>query len=489
MLKRVITLSLISFLLLPSFVNKKSKTRAVFKSIDKNVNTRSTAYNSLKQATENIGHRLTGSANGQKAEEMAYNMLKGLDLKEVSYQSFEVNSWSRGKLDLAIVPANSDNYRDIDAVSLGHSPKASNVVAHIVDCGDGLESDFEEVGENLKGNIALFNVDVRNEENKGKKNLHRSEKTALAIKNGASAVILVNRVKGNVLLTGTASVTGELIDIPAVCVSYESGRAIRKWIRDEKNIMAEIDMLNFFKPVKARNVKATYDRKSKLSNEKIVVGAHLDSWDLAQGAVDNGLGAFTVLDIARVFSELKLKTKRPIEFVLFMGEEQGLLGSKEYVKKAKENGEIDRISLMVNLDMLNNCHGFNAFGNESLKKEIDEVGTEIQSIFDNYPNQNSNKAGLHSDHEFFMLSGIPVCLPSGKLSKEALDCYHADCDEFALINQQELENNVKYTSMMLYALANADHLPAALNSSETRDFLVAQNLKEELVLGKKWNWD
>src|SRR5690606_28578857 len=90
----------------------------------------------------------------------------------------------------------------------------------------------------------------------------------------------------------------------------------------------EIEMSNQSRKVQARNIIATMKGKSK---ETIVIGGHLDSWDLAQGAIDNGIGSFAVIDIARTFQKLNFKPEKTIEFVLFMGEEQGLLGSRHYV--------------------------------------------------------------------------------------------------------------------------------------------------------------
>ncbi len=477
------------FLFSSSFIapGKKTNTR-IYKDILKDVEKHGQAFSNLKNVTHTIGHRLTGSKNGSEAEAFALNLFKEYGYTNAQFLPFEVKSWSRNKVTLDIVPDNSDNFREVKVVSLAHSPLSANLSAPIVDCKDGLESDFAKVQDDLKGKFALFNVDVQSPENKGKKNLHRSEKTAFAIQHGAAGVILVNKVKGNVLLTGTASVTGELIDIPAVCISYESGRAIRNWIKDEKHILAQVDMLNYYRPVRPRNVSATYPGQKKYENEKIVIGAHLDSWDLAQGAVDNGLGAFSVIDIARVFKTLKLKTKRPIEFVLFMGEEQGLLGSKQYVNQAKASGEIDKIALMVNLDMLNNCKGFNTFGDSDLADIAQRVGNDIKSVDPDFKNQHTSHAGLHSDHQPFMLNGIPICSPNGELSQKAIDCYHADCDSFDLINESEINKNVKYTAMLLYALANADKLPKRKSDFEIRDYLIAQNLKKELIIGKDWRW-
>lgn len=483
-MKKSASLIILSILLF-SFVQKDKKTLAVFEQIDSYVSSFHHTYQTLTLLTEN-GHRLTGTSNGRNAEKLVYDELVSNKLA-TKFQEFETKAWARKMVKLNVVPSNSDNYREVDAVALAHSPVAAKVNGVIVDCGDGLASDFGLI-DDLHGKVALFNIGIRNPKNQGQKNLHRSEKTALAIAKGASGVIIVNGVEGGVLLTGTASVTGELIPIPAVCISLESGAMIRKWIEDEKNIEADIDMLNTFKPVTARNVIATYPPSSKNNNEVIVVGAHLDSWDLATGAVDNGLGASTVIELAKLFKRLKLKTKRPIQFVLFMGEEQGLLGSKHYVAQAIENKTIGNIALMMNMDMLNDTKGFNSFGNSELQDLIEKTSEMILKTDSSYKNQHSKSFGLHSDHQPFMLAGVNILCPAGRLSKETLNCYHADCDNINLVVPEELENNLRYCAMMLYALANTPALPKQKTSDETRDYLILNGLKDELVLGKEWKW-
>jgi carboxypeptidase Q len=474
-----------------AFTIKRESLESVFTKINQDVLYRGRSYETLGEATSTIGHRLTGSTNGKKAEEFAYKLLKEYGFTDVKYLPFEVESWARDTVSLAIVPKGSDNFRDVEVVALAHSPVSSHLKGSIVDCGDGLDDDFEKVKDKLKGNVALLNINIQSEENKGKKNLHRSEKTALAIKYGASGVIIANAVAGGVLLTGTASVTGELIPIPAVCISVESGKAIRKWMSEEPNLLAIIDMRNFSRPIRARNVIATLQGSSKkLKKERIVIGGHLDSWDLATGAMDNGIGSFTVMDVARVFKALNLRPKRTIEFVLFMGEEQGLLGSKAMVKKYKEEGKLDQVQLMVNLDMVNNAKGFNAMGRPELRKFFDEVGQKINSVDTTYTNTNRNAAGLHSDHQPFMIEGVPVCSPSGSFPVKAYNCYHANCDRFDLIDKAQIGNNVRFTAMMLYALAEAEQLPVKkMNDQETKEFLIKQNLKNELIIGKDWRWE
>ncbi|GAB2765598.1 M28 family peptidase [Rhabdobacter roseus] len=485
MKKRFLAVLAGGFLLVAvGFRSEDSEWGKAFARIDAEVKKNSKAYQTLGDATQQIGHRLTGSPNGQKAEEYAYNLLKSYGFSDVKYQPFEVESWMRDTVTLSIAPKNSDNFRDVAVVSLAHSPVEADLSSDIVDVGNGLEEDFEAAKEKVKGKIALANIGMVG--TTGKKNLHRSEKTALAIQYGARGIIMVNQAPGKILLTGTASVTGALIAIPAVCISSESGRELRAWMAEEGPLEAHVSMSNFSKPIKARNVIATLKGKS---DEKVVIGGHLDSWDLATGAIDNGIGSFAILDIARTFKALKIKPERTIQFVMFMGEEQGLLGSKHFVREAVRTGQAAKIRYMLNLDMTNDPKGINAFGREEMADLFKEIGDAVSKIDENYGNQYMSRAGLHSDHQPFMLEGIPVASLSGSLAPNVLQCYHADCDNFDLVDKQQLENTVRIASMYLHALTSTKKLPVQqLTQPQTRDYLIQQGLKQELILGKDWRW-
>lgn len=461
----------------------------VFGQINQEVLQRSRAYETLADATRQIGHRLTGSPNGARAEEYAFNLLRQYGFKNVRYESFEVESWMRDTCTLSVVPNKSDNFRQINVVSLAHSPVEAHIRGEIIDVGNGLEGDYTALKGQLKGKVVLVNIGL-SAPTKGARNLHRSEKTALAIQNGAAGVIMVNLVPGNVLLTGTASVTGKLIPIPSVCIAYESGVALRKWMSEEQHdhLHAMIDMTNFSKKIKARNIVAMLPG-SKLPNEKIVIGGHLDSWDLATGAIDNGIGSFSVMDIARTFNVLKLKPRRTIEFVLFMGEEQGLLGSRAMTEAYKRSGQLDQVRYMMNLDMTNNPVGINAFGRDDMMPLLKSIGDIMQQTDAGFTNTQLNQAGLHSDHQPFMIEGIPIVGMNGNLPRETLDCYHANCDRMSLVNTDQLKNTVRYSAMVLYALADAEDLPARrFDDTKTRDYLIAQGLRTPLQIANEWRW-
>jgi len=100
-----------------------------------------------------------------------------------------------------------------------------------------------------------------------------------------------------------------------------------------------------------------------------------------------------------------------------------------------------------------------------------------------------NSPGLHSDNQTFLMEGIPAADPLGKLTRSVLDCYHANCDDFSLVNKKEMENTVKYTTMLLYGLANAEQIPAKkLDFYSTKEFFIKHNLRHELELGNEWRW-
>jgi len=451
----------------------------IFQQVHTEVSQRSTGYQNLQQSTTYIGHRLTGSANGAKAEEQVFNLLKSYGYTP-RYQSFESESWSRGGLALKI---DGISYK---AVSLAHSPVEASLSGTIVDLGNGLEEDYTNNKISLKDKIVLVYLGVLPGSREGTRNLHRSEKTSLAIKNGAAGIIFFNAAPGNILLTGTASVDGRLVSIPAICISNNDGQKLKEKLTKGVH-SANIIMNNFSGTVQARNVIATLPGKSK-PGEKIVIGGHLDSWDLATGAIDNGIGSFAVVDMARTFKALNLQPERTIEFVLFMGEEQGLLGSKAYVKEALADGSLSSVKYMLNFDMTNDPKGYHS-SVEDDKDIIQGIGDIAKNIDTAFTNTYSSGLGLHSDHQPFLLQGIPTGGAAGRLSREVLNCYHADCDAFHLVNEQELKNTIFFGSILLYGLADSETLKAQrMNDEILREKLEKANLKEPLQIAGEWRW-
>ena len=102
----------------------------------------------------------------------------------------------------------------------------------------------------------------------------------------------------------------------------------------------------------------------------------------------------------------------------------------------------------------------------------------------------SNGSGLHSDHQPFMLEGVPILSMQSNLDRSIYGCYHSDCDDFNLVNEEHLKNTARFGTMILYGLANAEKLPAQkMDSETTKQFMIDNNLKEPLIIAGDWKWE
>ena len=466
-------------------VRSQSADTATLLAIDREAVRAPMGYTWLEWSTRTIGHRLTGTENGRRAEETADSLFRVAGMHDVAYFSFEAAAWQRRSVRVE-VSNSADSVIAYATVALAMTPDSVRAHAPLVDVGNGLAVDYTLKGELVRGSIVLVNLQLINAP-EGSENLHRSEKTALAIKHGAVGVLFINNVEGHVLLTGTASVSREPITIPAACIGKEDGRELRAWLQRDGSLRASIDMRNSNAPVTARNVIATLPGSDK-SEEVIVVGGHLDSWDLATGATDNGLGSYSIIDIARCYAALGLKPRRTIKFILFMGEEQGLLGSHAIVEEWQKAGELDRVRCMVNMDMSGHPSGFNAFGPDPLGVKVKAAQGVMKDLDTTFAANFSQAPGLHSDHQSFMMRGVPTMAPICDLGDHVYHCYHSSCDDVGLVDPTSMTDNVRRVGQMLWCLANADELPAGFTDTQLRDRLKTEGLEEKLRLQNEWRW-
>jgi hypothetical protein len=220
-----------------------------------------------------------------------------------------------------------------------------------------------------------------------------------------------------------------------------------------------------------------------------VIGGHLDSWDLASGAIDNGIGSFAVLEIARVFQALGLKPRRTIQFVMFMGEEQGLLGSEALVRQMTKDGSLKDVRYMINLDMAGNPTGFNVAGREEMIPFFTEAGRLMSRL-------------RHRVQKHRHQPGRPAQRPPE---------LHAPGHSRGRPREQPRPVGVRLLPRRLRPLQTRQQTPPrqllcasrpccstpwptptrcppGAHRRADRDFLMRNQLKDELVLGQKWRW-
>ena len=443
-------------------------------------------YEWLAWSTARIGHRLTGSDQGRKAEWLADSLFRAGGLDTVYFEPFEAQAWSRGTVALTV--GDADGYVHLPCVALANTPLSCTTDAPIVDAGNGLPEDLDRLGSTTIGATLLINLGLV-AASEGTANLHRSEKAALAMSHGAAAILFVNQVVGGVVLTGTASVDGSLIPIPAACLSTEDGTRLRERMSRGEALTARLTMRNKSEMVTARNVIGEIHGKDH-PEEIILVGGHLDSWDLATGATDNGLGSFSILDLARLMASMPFRPQRTVRFVLFMGEEQGLLGSTALADRYQENGTLERISCMINLDMSGNPQGFGVGGPSGWRMVIQDACDRIHRLDTAaFEGRTSEEVWLHSDHEPFLLRGVPVIYPLSDLGKNVYGCYHSSCDDIHLVEPSAMTNNVRFVGALVYELAAASRLPGHFTEEGLKTRLISEGLEQSLRIGGVWPWE
>jgi carboxypeptidase Q len=202
-------------------------------------------------------------------------------------------------------------------------------------------------------------------------------------------------------------------------------------------------------PIMTSNVVAEL-KGSELPNEVVILGAHLDSWELGTGALDNGCNAALVIDSLRAIKAAGVRPRRTIRFVLFSGEEEGERGSMAYVNAHKN--ELDNVVGMLTLDAGSGpITGFSTGG----RKDVDAALAPMLRPFAPWKgDQLTNDAWTGTDHYDFMMEGVPT-LVANQLEANYLVNYHATSDTFDKVDFAQLKKNEAMAAELVFELANA----------------------------------
>jgi hypothetical protein len=216
----------------------------------------------------------------------------------------------------------------------------------------------------------------------------------------------------------------------------------------------ELDVSNTFVPgpMPAYNTVGEI-RGSEKPEEYVVVGAHLDSWDLGQGATDNGTGTAVVLETARIMAKSGVKPRRTIRFILFTGEEQGLHGSRAYVEKHKE--ELARTSACLVHDTgTGKVVGLGGGGREALRPILEK---ELASLKELGLTQFTPRVSGGSDHASFDRAGVPGFMFMQERAGYGFT-HHSQADTFDRAREADLIQGAQVMSVAALRIANLPEL-------------------------------
>jgi len=282
-------------------------------------------------------------------------------------------------------------------------------------------------------------------------------------------------------MCGVANFQGKPSPIPAFSITFEEGSWIERLSRRAVTVTMRITTRSRCAPASTANLSVSLPGTS---GRTIVVGAHVDGWDIGQGGVDNGIGSAVLFDVARILAHHAGKSAHTITLVWFNGEEQGLWGSTEYVRR--HAGE--PLLAMVNLDMTGSPRGFNAGGFSETIPLLESVARELEGFA--LRKEAWNSPGTNSDHQPFMLRGIPSVSVSSRLDPEKVRYYHDFGDTFDKVDPKSLAEASAVVAVLVQAMANAD--PAVFRTKspdEVAAMLRTSNLDTHLKKQQQWPFD
>ncbi|PKD18198.1 peptidase M28 [Salegentibacter salinarum] len=411
------------------------------------------AYDWLDHLSNKIGGRLSGSLNAQKAVEYTKAQLEELGLNKVWLQPVMVPKWTRGGREHAYIQTGPGMTTEVNITALGGSVATTTggLKANVIEV-QGIE-DLENYKDEIKGKIVFYNRPMNPEliqtfSAYGGCVDQRYSGAEAAAKYGAAGVIvrsLSHKIDENPH-TGSMSY-GDLPDskrIPAAAISTKDAEYLSGMLKLKKD-------LEFYYKLSSENHGEVQSYNvigeitgSEFPEEIMVVGGHLDSWDLGDGSHDDGAGVVQSMEVLRLFKETGYKPKRTIRVVLFMNEENGLRGGNKYAEVAENKNEHHIFALE------SDAGGFTPRG---FSFEADDAQfAQIESwkpLFEPYLIHYFGRGGSGADIGPLKKGDI-VLAGLRPDSQRYFDHHHAATDTFEHVNKRELELGAATMTSLIY---------------------------------------
>ena len=411
----------------------------------------SNCYENLRSLCKDIGHRLSGSKSAQKAVEWAELLMKNSNLDTVYLQQITVPHWKRGDVEKVYWKNINGETIDVNCTALGGSVGTNGIVN-----GEVIEiknwGQLEEFGKNkIKGKIVFFNrvmnpTYINTGMAYGSCVDQRHSGASRAVEYGAIGVLVRSMTLkfDNIPHTGSMSYSDSTKKIPAVAISTVDAHNLSEALKNNelKHLSMELSCKQLDDTI-SYNVIGEIKGK-EFPDEIILVGGHLDSWDIGEGAHDDGAGVVQSLQVLETFKKLKLQPKRTLRCVMYMNEENGNRGGKHYASMVRNTGEKHLFALESDRG------GFSprGFSIDGTKIQLEYLQS-FEKLFKPYQ--------LHVFSKGY--SGVDIGpLKDGKLclvglipdSQRYFDFHHSKADVFENVHKRELELGASAISSIVY---------------------------------------
>jgi carboxypeptidase Q len=429
----------------------------------------------LRVLCDEIGGRVTGTAAGMEARGFIERLLNGYGLANVHEEAFDLLGWERGPFTCEIT---APRHVVMHAVALANtsSTPQGGIEAEVIDVGYGYLDEIDRLGEAVKGAFALATAGAL----PGRRWMHRSEVMAALAERGAAGLLYQTTKPGNLPMTGMCW-EGGVSPLPGAGISFEDGEWMRRSFARGERVRVRIRMTNLIGPATSANVVGEIPGRT---NEYVLVGAHLDSWDLGQGAVDNGTGTVVLLEAARALSALGIEPRATIRFVFFMGEELGLVGARAYA--ADHEKDLFQCRAMINCDMEGTPLGVRVMGNEYANPYFEGLLQDLPGF--ELTEGLSNRPGIYGDHQPFLMRGVPVVSPRSRLEDECWEYYHTSADTYDKLTFKQLDLAAAFVAVLALELASTEsRVMERLDDGGIEDLISRYGLEEALRYWGDWH--
>jgi len=398
------------------------------------------AYDLLRELTKKIGGRLAGSPQQQNAAVWGKRNMEALHPDKVFLQACKTPSWQRGGKDFAaIVNVNGKAQNEpMAALALGNSLTSNGLVeAELLAVAnfDELEKRKDEVKGKIVYYHSVFNpTRIQTFVAYGESGIYRGSGASRAAKYGAVGVMIhsLSSAPDNEPHTGAMRYDESIPKIPAVALGPNDAKALWEAAKTSK-IRVQMQTYGYFLPDADENNVVAELKGSQYPDEIITIGGHLDSWDVNEGAHDDGAGIVQTMEVLRVMKASNYVPKRTIRFVLFANEENGGKGGAKYAELAKLNNE----KLIFALESDEGGFTPRSIGISCSPEQFKKFQTWT-SLLKPYGTEITSGGGgadigpLKTAVKDIVLSGL---VPD---SQRYFDLHHAKTDVFENVNKREL---------------------------------------------------
>lgn len=430
----------------------------------------------LESLTDTVGGRVTGSPQNRAASELILAALKKAGYENAHFEKYTMAArWSRGPAAGRIL---SPIERQITIGSMAWVPGTNGEIqVPLVDVGAPPSNDWMPPAERVRGAAVL--VDLRAIGN-DPAFVMRSGMARKLADAGATAMLIASDKPGRMVYTSAFGFYPKG-PLPAISVAKEDALLLRRLLA-KGPVKLALDVRNSFdaSPYKERNVVADLTGGAA-KDEVVLVGAHFDSWDPAQGADDDGSGVAAVLEGARILKSLNLTPRRTLRFAFFSGEEQATLGSRAYV--AAHETELDRLAAVLVMDSgAGPPRGIELHGRADLEPPVKAVLAPLASFG---ATATTLEASFDRDHAPFMVVGVPALtlwVEPGTYD----DHHHTVIDTFDKVDPHWLAVDTAVMGIAAWGLANtAGPIGPRLSPNEAAELLkkTAVESTKQMVYG------